>query len=196
MRKYLGLAVAAAGGRICRPCRGGRETQDRLFAWGRRPILPGHAARRGKGGQGSRRRGRHPDPADLGRRGPDAASGFHDRARRPQLHHHRRDRQGSDDRPSQGRRGRWHQSHHRRQLHWRRRLRERPGQIPDHLHRLQQYRGRPHRGARAGQGDRRQGNRLHQLDQSQREFGRGPRKGFQGGDGQGLSEHQGAGPRL
>ena len=78
----------------------------------------------------------------------------------------------------------------------RRRLRERPGQIPDQLHRLRQYRGRPHRRARAGQGDRRQGNRLHQLDQPQRQLGRGPREGLQGGDGEGLSEHQGARPRL
>ena len=85
-----------------------------------------------------------------------------------------------------------HQDHHRRHVPRRRRLRQRPGQVPDQLHRLRQRRRRPHLGARPRQGDRRQGHRLHQLDQPQRQLGRGPREGLQGGDGEGLPEHQGA----
>ena len=105
MRKHLGLAMAAglAAG-LHGPWRRGREAQDRLFARGRRSVLPGHAARRGGGGEGPRRRGRHPDSADLGRQRADADPRFDGRARRPQVHHHRADRQGSDGRPAQGRR--------------------------------------------------------------------------------------------
>ena len=79
-----------------------------------------------------------------------------------------------------------HQDHHRRHVPRRRRLRQRPGQVPDQLHRLRQRRGRPHRGARPRQGDRRQGHGLHQLDQPERQLGRGPREGLQGSDGEGI----------
>ena len=47
-------------------------------------------------GQGSRRRSRDPNSADLGRRGPDADPRCDGRPRRPRLHHHRADRQGPD----------------------------------------------------------------------------------------------------
>ena len=47
--------------------------------------------------------------------------------------------------------------------------------------------------ARIGEGDWRQGNRLHQLDQPERELGRGPREGLQGSDRERVPGHQGAG---
>ena len=65
------------------------------------------------------------------------------------------------------------------------------GQLPAQLHRLGQCRGRTHLGARPRQGDRRQGHRLHQFHQPERQLGRRPRQGLQGGDGQGLPGRQG-----
>ena len=50
-----------------------------------------------------------------------------------------------------------------------------PVTFPLELHRLGQRRRRPHLGARARRGDRRQGQGLHQLDQPERQLGRGPR---------------------
>ena len=100
----------------------------------------------------------------------------HGGPRRPRLHHHRADRQGPDDRPAPGGGRRRHQGDHRRHLPRRRRLRQRPGQVPDQLYRLGQRRGRPHLGPRPRQGDRRQGQRLHQLHQPQCQLGRGARQ--------------------
>ena len=65
----------------------------------------------------------------------------------------------------------------------------RPGHLPAQLHRLGQRRGRPHLGARARRGDRRQGQGLHQLDQPERQLGRGPRAGLRRGDDERVSRH-------
>ena len=73
---------------------------------------------------------------------------------------------------------------------------ERPGDLPDQLYRLGQRRGRPHLGPRPRQGDRRQGHRLHQLHQPERQLGRGPRAGLRRGDGERVPGHQGPRPRL
>ena len=88
------------------------------------------------------------------------------------------------------------QDHHRRHLPRRWRLRGRPGHLPDQLHRLRQRRGRTHLGARSRQGDRRQGHRLHQLHQPERQLGRGPRAGLRRGDEERVPGHQGASGRT
>ena len=127
-------------------------------------------------------RGRHPDPADLGRRGADPDPRRADRARRSRLHHHRPGGEGPDGRPAAGRRRRRDQDHHRRHLPRRRRLRGRPGDISDQLHRVGQRGGRADLGARPRRGDRWQGHGLYQLHQPERQLGPGPRAGLRRGD--------------
>ena len=185
------LALAGRAGRV-----GAGEAQDRLPARRDRPLLPGDADRRGEGRRRPRRRGRDPDPADLGRRGADPDPRRADRARRSRLHHHRTGGEGPDGRPAAGRGRRRHQDHHRRHLPRRRRLRERPGHLPDQLHRLGQRRGRPHLGPRPRRGDRRQGQGLHQLHQPQRQLGPGPRAGLRRGDDERVPRDHRARPRL
>ena len=91
MRKHMLLTMAAglALGLAAQAAQAAEKIKIGFLPGRRRPVLSGHAARRGESGQGPRRRRRHPDPADLGRRGADADPRRDGRARRPQLHHHR-----------------------------------------------------------------------------------------------------------